>query len=150
MSAVLAEALHSQGAIGLTRSLEDVGDSIVWYVTPELPVIVTVLIGPTGAIHSGRFAFGAFMIAPHTVYPLHSHAARETYILLSGESRWWNSDAGYQPVHPGEVIVHEPFQPHAMRTAHEPLLSLWAWQGDISPDSYRFEPAGVDDKGQPI
>ena len=48
------------------------------------------------------------------------------------------------------VIVHEPFQPHAMRTESEPLLTLWAWQDDISFESYRFEPDGVDANGVPI
>ena len=108
------------------------------------------IVGPDGTVRDDTFLFGSFLIVPDTVYPLHSHAARETYVILSGQARWWNDDAGYRERMPGEVIVHEPWQPHAMRTDQEPLLTLWIWQGDISFDSYRYEPAGLDEQGNPL
>ena len=143
-------SLRSPEAISLTQSLETIAPVLDWRVNEMIPMMHTKLVGPDGVLPCDRFLFGAFLIAPDTVYPLHSHAALETYIILSGQSRWWNSDAGYQPEPPGTVIVHEPFQPHAMRTGSEPLLTLWAWQGDIGFESYRFEPEGVDANGVAI
>ena len=146
----LEKSLRSPEAISLTQSLESIAPVLDWRMNERISMMFTKLVGPDGVVSCDRFLFGTFLIAPDTVYPLHTHAALETYIILSGKSRWWNSDAGYKVQHPGTVIVHEPFQPHAMRTGSEPLLTLWAWQDDISFESYRFEPDGVDANGVPI
>ena len=150
MQAFFEQSVRSPEAISLTQALERIATELDWRPDPEIPMMHTRLIGPDGVFHCDRFRFGTFLIGSDTVYPLHSHAARETYIILSGESSWWNSSAGYQPECPGAVIVHEPWQPHAMRTASVPLLTLWAWQGDVNFESYRFEPDGLDENGVAI
>ena len=39
---------------------------------------------------------------------------------------------------PGYIVHHLPGQPHAINTLNEMLLSVWAWFGDVSFDSYTF------------
>ena len=94
MLAFFENSLRSPGAIPLTEALEKIAPALDWRLDPEVPMMHTRLIGPDGVLHCDRFRFGTFLIGPDTVYPLHSHAAHETYIILSGESRWWNSNAG--------------------------------------------------------
>jgi len=109
-----------------------------------------VIVGPEGMFPAQDLRFGAFMIAPHTVYPLHAHAAEELYIVIGGSGRWWIADAPYSPRQTGDVVHIPSWTPHAIRTGAEPLLTLWVWMGDVSFESYRFEPAGFDAQGAPI
>lgn len=109
-----------------------------------------VIIGPEGAFPDQSLRFGAFMISPDTVYPLHAHAAEELYIVIGGSGRWWIADAPYARRGPGEVVHVPSWTPHAIRTGDEPVLTLWVWMGDVSFDAYRFEPAGFDADGNPI
>ena len=109
-----------------------------------------VIIGPEGAFPAEDLRFGAFMISPETVYPLHAHAAEELYIVIGGSGRWWIDDAPYSPRQPGDVVHIPSWTPHAIRTDAEPVLTLWVWMGDVSFESYRFEPAGFDAQGIPI
>ncbi len=109
-----------------------------------------VIIGPEGMFPSQDLRFGAFMISPDTVYPLHAHAAEELYIVIGGAGRWWIDDQPYAPRAPGDVVHIPSWTPHAIRTDGEPVLTLWVWMGDVSFDAYRFEPAGFDAKGDPI
>ena len=109
-----------------------------------------VIIGPEGMFPSQDLRFGAFMISPHTVYPLHAHAAKELYIVIGGSGRWWIADTPYAPRGVGDVVHIPSWTPHAIRTGDEPVLTLWVWMGDVSFDAYRFEPAGFDAKGEPI
>ena len=150
MLTLFERSLRSADAIPLTQGLPRVAAELDWASHRDIAMMHTRLVGPDGVFKSESFRFGTFLIAPDTVYPLHTHGAHETYIILSGQSRWWNSPAGYQPQTPGTVIVHEPWQPHAMRTADTSLLTLWAWQGDTSFASYRFEPDGFDKNGVAI
>lgn len=109
-----------------------------------------VVVGPEGTFPEEKLRFGAFMIAPETVYPLHAHAAEELYIVIGGAGRWWIADAPYSPRRAGEVVHIPSWTPHAIRTGEDPLLTLWVWMGDVDFGAYRFEPAGFDADGRPI
>ncbi len=94
------------------------------------------LIGPEGPVVSAKCRFGLYLQAPDCLYPPHSHAAEELYLLISGPVEWQLDDSTpFTP--PGSGLVHHlPWQKHAMRTGASPLLALWAWLGDIRYGTY--------------
>ena len=96
------------------------------------------LVGPESQVVADDFLFGLYLQAPQTVYPRHCHAAEEYYAVLSGHAAWEKNRDGFVTQPPGSCIQHESNQWHAMRTAGEPLLALWAWTGELSNDSYRL------------
>jgi hypothetical protein len=74
---------------------------------------------------------GLFLIAPHTLYRDHHHAAAEFYAPLTGPHRWrfgggdWTSLPAHVPV------WNDPWAVHATLTGKCPLLCLYGWEGDI-------------------
>lgn len=96
------------------------------------------LVGPEGPLLSTRCRFGFYLQAPDCLYPPHSHAAEELYLLLSGSAEWWLDDSEpFLPPCPG-LVHHLPWQKHAMRTGAFPLLALWVWLGDIRYGTYKI------------
>lgn len=94
------------------------------------------LIGPRGPLTAPGSRVGFTLMAPRTFYPLHRHPAVELYVVLAGTADWIAPPVE-RPVPPGGMILHPANQPHAMRTAAEPLLALYAWHGDIdTPATY--------------
>ncbi|MDZ4087064.1 MAG: dimethylsulfonioproprionate lyase family protein [Tabrizicola sp.] len=100
---------------------------------------VVTLLGPGAPIPSRTLRFGLFYQAPNTTYPLHAHAAAETYTILAGSVHWQAADRRF-PLTSGEAIHHPPNLPHAMRAGAEGFLAAWRWSGDIGFDSYRMLP----------
>lgn len=94
------------------------------------------LIGPEGPFLSAKCRFGFYLQAPDCLYPPHSHAAEELYLLLDGSAEWQLDDG--RPFVPQDcsLVHHLPWQKHAMRTGASPLLALWVWLGDISYGTY--------------
>ena len=145
-----------QGA--LMRAFVDAMPAFAWREPPQKDAgnylvgrsAGNVIIGPEGTFPAEDLRFGAFMISPDTVYPLHAHAAEEIYVVIGGSGRWWIDDAPYARRGTGEVVHIPSWTPHAIRTDEEPVLTLWVWMGDVSFDAYRFEPAGFDAQGKPI
>ena len=80
---------------------------------------------------SDRIAAGFSLQAPSLFYPPHYHKAVEFYGVLAGRARWQrgNEPPVWQP--PGAFIFHDSEVAHAMETAVEPLLTIWAWTGDL-------------------
>ena len=71
----------------------------------------------------------------------HHHPAAEAYVVLSGkECLWRQSRSPFQARRPGDFIYHCENEVHAMRTAREPLLALWAWTGDITTNARWCKP----------
>ncbi|MEX2408679.1 MAG: dimethylsulfonioproprionate lyase family protein [Rhodovibrionaceae bacterium] len=87
------------------------------------------LLGLRGHFASAEIALGVLMLGPETVYPLHSHAAEEVYIVLSGQAAWRKGKAEEGLLPAASVVHHPSWIPHAMRTASEPLLALYLWRG---------------------
>jgi hypothetical protein len=94
------------------------------------------IIGPQGPLASEKVRFGFYLQAPDCLYPAHSHAAEELYLILSGAVEWrLDGSESFVPCVPG-LVHHMPWQMHEMRTRQFPLLAMWAWIGDIRLSTY--------------
>lgn len=87
--------------------------------------------GKPAIFQTKYMAAGFSLQAPNLFYPPHNHKAIEFYSPLSGTARWQLGNTAPQPQSPGSYIFHDRDVPHAMETADEPLLCLWAWIGDL-------------------
>ncbi len=94
---------------------------------------------PEIMIVSGSIRFGVLAMAPGAHYPPHSHEAEELYLALGGTAEWRKGDSPFAPVEPGTFVHHPPWMSHAMKTNAEPLLTLWAWAGNIDTGTYRMD-----------
>ncbi|MEM7429155.1 MAG: dimethylsulfonioproprionate lyase family protein [Pseudomonadota bacterium] len=65
---------------------------------------------------------------PETLYPAHNHENEEFYIVVSGTCEWQRGDKRWRPMKPGDFLLHESLEPHAMRTGSEPLLCMCLWR----------------------
>ena len=86
-----------------------------------------VLTGPDAPLPCEAPLCGYLMMAPGLHYRDHRHAPREIYLVLTPGARWCLDSGDWFEVMPGELIVHEPWQMHAMQTGDEPLLAFAAW-----------------------
>jgi hypothetical protein len=94
------------------------------------------LVGPEGPFLSEHCRFGFYLQAPECLYPAHSHAAEEFYLILSGSVEWrLDGTEPFIPSVPG-LVHHRPWQKHEMGTGRFPLLAMWAWVGDIRYGTY--------------
>ena len=101
---------------------------------------VVELIGPDGLGVSDTIRSGLYLQASGCLYPPHSHAAEEFYLVLSGDALWQRGDGMFEPKPPGTLIHHEPWVRHAMRTLMPPLLAAWIWVGpDLTYRTYRID-----------
>ena len=97
----------------------------------------TQLIGPpidlqnVSKFASDKIAAGFILQAPGIFYSPHYHKAIEFYGVLAGTARWQlgSQPPTWQPS--GSCIFHDSDVPHAMETADEPLLAIWAWLGEV-------------------
>lgn len=87
--------------------------------------------GLDSPLSSDKVFFGFSLQAPGTLYPAHGHRAVEIYTVLGGTAAWWRAGDGWRRQPPGSFILHEPDRAHAMETFEEPLLTLFAWVGDL-------------------
>ncbi len=142
--------LQHLGAITLPR-LKANYDSLILDLAPQLPWTdggfalpdgirgrnaYAELIGPEGPFLCQRCRFGFYLQAPDCLYPAHSHAAEEFYLILSGSAEWRLDGAEpFIPPVPG-LVHHRPWQKHEMSTRRFPLLAMWAWIGDIRYATY--------------
>ncbi len=77
-------------------------------------------------------SIGLVLLGPGVEYPPHHHPADEVYIPCS--RTWWADGSGlFTSSAPGDVIHHEPWQPHAMRVLNDdpPALLVYLWTGDV-------------------
>jgi hypothetical protein len=97
------------------------------------------LAGQHGILASERLACGFLLLGPHTVYPRHLHEAEELYVPLAGVAAWQQGAGKWQDRPPGTLIHHESLEPHAMRTAGQPLLAVYLWRGPGLTHKSRLE-----------
>jgi hypothetical protein len=76
---------------------------------------------------------GLVLLGPDLHYRAHHHPAEEYYLPLGG-IRWDHGD-GWVDEPAGELIHHEPWQPHAMRTDARPVLLAYLWFGEVGTPS---------------
>ncbi|TDQ77621.1 dimethlysulfoniopropionate lyase [Dongia mobilis] len=90
--------------------------------------------GPMGPLQTAHARLGFTLIGPDTFYPMHAHPAVELYLVVSGHATW-QVPGEARVVPPGGFVLHRSGQPHAMQTHSEPLLAVYAWQGDLDAPS---------------
>jgi len=154
----LIEAFSSRNVIKLTEDLADIRDQLIWIEAPRGKLsslmddkhAIVQMIGPDANFISNQLRFGVFLLAPNTTYPLHSHAAEEIYVPISGSGHWQSQGSSYMSRQPGSIVHLRPWIPHALRSGKEPLLMLWAWFGNIDFDTYQIEPNAFDEDGKPL
>ncbi len=131
-------ALASPATRGIVDRLIEAAEQLAWQQTygPEDFGAAflerygwTEFVGLRGPIASDTIACGVLLLGPVTDYPSHAHAAEELYVPLAGTACWQCGAGPWTARPPGEAIHHPPWTPHAMRTATEPLLALYAWRG---------------------
>lgn len=96
----------------------------------------TEFVGPAAPWRSDEVCFGLTLIGPDAHYADHRHPAVELYHVLTGLAEWsghWRR--------PGDFILHDSNQIHAMRTGDEPLLALYSWSGDVHSPSVWSRPS---------
>lgn len=143
-SALLARALAA-ASDPIATALRALREPLPWHYhypqrddAPDLAARIgfAELIGPRGPLIAPDSRAGFTLMAPHTFYPLHRHPAVELYLVISGTAEWI-APPSQRFVPPGDYILHASNQPHAMRTAADPLLALYAWSGNlITPATY--------------
>ncbi len=84
---------------------------------------------------SDRMIAGFSLQAPSLFYPPHYHKAIEFYGVLAGTARWQHGNKPPTMQPSGAFIFHDSDVAHAMETAVEPLLTIWAWTGDLESPS---------------
>ncbi|HTK97826.1 MAG TPA: dimethylsulfonioproprionate lyase family protein [Pseudomonadales bacterium] len=89
------------------------------------------LVGPHGHLQHAQVALGLLLLGPRVTYPEHAHPATETYGVIAGHAEWFQGDGLWRRRMPGELIRHATMEPHAMRTADEPLLAAYLWQDHL-------------------
>ncbi len=143
----LDAALTAPGAHPLARTLAPIARVLPWTRNENADKSAALLagqtycelVGPDGAVRDGRFRLGLYLQAPRLVYPAHSHAAVELYLVIAGDAVWRQAGEREFEPRPGALIHHASYQSHAMTTRTLPLLALWTWTGDISFASYRMD-----------
>jgi dimethylpropiothetin dethiomethylase len=85
------------------------------------------ILGPRGIAVCETLIVGVVLLAPRTVYPLHSHVdIAESYLCLSGALS--QNDAGVAL--PGSMLYNPPGHEHRITTdAYEPCLLSYVWIG---------------------
>jgi quercetin dioxygenase-like cupin family protein len=97
------------------------------------------LLGPSGLVKSNQVRLGLYGMKPNAEYGIRTHPAEEIFIMLAGEVDWKLSTAPYARHFPGDQSYHPSMMPHASRTREEAFISVYAWHGEISTDSYVYE-----------
>ena len=123
---------------GLAALLDDLRDELCWSQNAAYDestvsralldgYAYAVLTAPDGPLPCESPLSGYLLMGPDLTYRDHWHAPREIYLVLTPGSQWCLDSGDWFDVAPGDLIVHEPWQKHAMRTGDAPLLAFAAW-----------------------
>ena len=88
------------------------------------------LTGPEGNLARRSPVSGFVLIGPGATYPMHNHAPREVYLVLTPDAEWAHEEDDWFPVEAGQVIHHRSRQDHAIRAGRTPFLAFAAWLDD--------------------
>lgn len=87
------------------------------------------VLGPEGHFrHEGTRAYIGYWGAGLT-YDWHVHEAEEIYYVLAGSAEFRSRRQGAEVLRPGQWREHLSMEPHAIRTAAEPLIVFALWRG---------------------
>lgn len=146
---VLEAALDHPDALPLARIVRAAGELIPWHYAGlsdnrireplARKMQTTYLIGPDGTIQHDTVWVGLFLQSPWVDYPIRTHAAEETFYVISGTAEWQVGDAPARLCPPGTYVQHPSYAPHASRTREEPVLAAWRWTGEIGLNTYELK-----------
>jgi hypothetical protein len=85
------------------------------------------LSGPEGPIVCAAPRNDLMLMGPGVHYPAHHHAPREFYLVMTPGSQWRLDGGAWFDVAAGDLILHEPWQMHEMRTFDHPMLAIAGW-----------------------
>ena len=96
------------------------------------------LFGPDGLVKSKALRLGLYGMLPNSEYGVRTHPAEEIYIMLAGECYWKRGDAPYCCERSNGRSYHPSLMPHASKTEDQAFMSVYAWVGDLSTDTYEY------------
>lgn len=143
----LKQALSAPDCHVAAGQLNFIADKLPWTSAKEFRVApksfrgnyhFVPIVGPKDLILSDQFRTGIFLQDADTYYPSHMHEAEELYLPLSGTALWQKDNNEFSATKSGQLIHHLPYQPHATWTKDAPMLAVWAWVGNLSPDTYSY------------
>lgn len=137
LNEAIAIAQHYEMA-QLARSFGAVAKALAWSQNPsyteencDLSFLAgyayAALSGPEGPVRCAAPRGGFMLMGPDVIYPAHQHAPREVYLILTPGAQWQLEQGDWFDVAPGDLIFHEAWQKHAMRTTAQPLLAFAGW-----------------------
>ena len=125
-------------AVELVRSIIDARNELRWLLTYSEDQVGAdflarygwfELLGPTGHFHSeNRVMFVGYWGA-NLRYPWHRHAAEEIYAVIDGRCVFERGGQNAIDAQSGVVSHHAPWQPHALFTRSDPVLTLVLQKG---------------------
>ena len=86
------------------------------------------LIGPTGHFKTSEMALYVNYLDKNTYYPLHNHEAEELYFIISGKAKFENHNGDYDILTSNKTRFHKSFEPHAITTYNNQILSFVIWK----------------------
>ncbi len=96
------------------------------------------LFGPDGLVKSESIRLGLYGMLPNSEYGVRTHRAEEIYIMLAGECFWKRGDTPYCCEKSNGRSYHPSLMPHASKTGDQAFMSVYAWVGDLSTESYEY------------
>ncbi|MFK7938670.1 MAG: dimethylsulfonioproprionate lyase family protein [Roseovarius sp.] len=88
----------------------------------------TCLIGDGGAFDSPSMGAWLLYMPAHLHYTWHHHLADEMYLVVAGSARFMRDGAPDETLTPGQTMLHQSNQPHAMETGDSPVLCYIIWR----------------------
>lgn len=85
------------------------------------------LSGPDGPLFWSAPRTGIMLMGPNVLYPAHNHEPREIYLAMTSGAQWRLDGGDWFDVQAGDLIYHDRWQMHEMRTRDIPLLAVAAW-----------------------
>ena len=97
-------------------------------------------VGTYGRHPSDTIAAGLFLLAPDIHYPLHTHAASEVYLCVSGRLQLRHGMPGAPfDIRRGELSITPSGRVHELKTYSEPVLLAYLWIGDLTAPTWWWE-----------
>jgi mannose-6-phosphate isomerase-like protein (cupin superfamily) len=97
-------------------------------VAPQDQLARAEIIGPRASLRHPDFILGFLLMAPHADHAMPGRPAMELHHIVSG-SALWTVGAATDERRPGDFVVHPGNTRYAIRTADEPLLTIYVVPG---------------------
>ena len=102
-------------------------------------------VGTYGRHPSDTVAAGLFLLAPDIHYPLHTHAASEVYLCVSGRLQLSHGMPGAPfEIQRGELSITPSGRVHELKTYSEPVLLAYLWIGGLTAPTWWWEKTSND------